>query len=222
VNIEEAQIYALKGKPVAKLTGKEFQKDGVRLTDKVPAFYKKEYGGQVESEVGIVKLDLEGVKDDIGHHLSKEKAAAFTAVPEVLTKGKIIDYQKDWKGRGYDSFVFVAPIEIAGERYIEEVVVKERSNRRGLYLHEVEITKRLRDIIQTPTKGGNPPTSRLILADLIAKSKQKNNNEDDINSSFMNINGKFITVRAIIATVEHNQIVIINPFADLNRGQERY
>lgn len=170
--VREAVAFAMLGKPVKQLTGNEFQKDDIKLTDKVPAYYQEKYGGKVANkEIGEVMLDLEGVQDDIGHHLSKLKCCAFAAVPEVVMNGKIFDRQKNWKKRGYDSYVIIAPVKIGTQRYIEEVVVKRNNKRQGFYLHEVEIKKRLEDFIKTHTEVGHLPTSRLIIAQKIKKVK---------------------------------------------------
>ena len=48
---------------------------------------------------------------------------AFYAVPDVLEKGKIIDYQKDWKSRSYDTFVLAAPIRVANGRFAGEYYI---------------------------------------------------------------------------------------------------
>lgn len=53
----------------------------------------------------------------------------------------------------------------AGQDYIGEVVVKRQPNRQRVYLHEVEITKKLESAFKTPTKGGAPQASRLIIAE---------------------------------------------------------
>ena len=46
------------------------------------------------------------------------------AVPQMIEKGKIFDRQKNWKERGYDTVVMVAPLEIGGIPYVGEVVVE--------------------------------------------------------------------------------------------------
>jgi hypothetical protein len=175
VSIQEARIFALKGKPVASISGEEFQKDEIKLTEKVPKFYKDKYDGEVDSIIGKVKLDEEGVKSDIAHGMSSKKAAAFMSAPEVINKGKLFDKQKNWKNRGYDSYVFIAPVEIAEKRYIEEVVVidRESGNRQGLYLHDVELKKEAESAFKTPTKGGYTSTSRLILTKKVDERKTK-------------------------------------------------
>lgn len=170
--------FALTGKPVSSITGKEFQKDGVKLTDKVPQYYQDKYEGKVtNAEIGEVKLDLEGVKDDLAHGMGSLKAAAFMCVPEVIQNGVIFDRQENRKDRGYDSYVLIAPVLINGERYIEEVVVKRQTNRQGLYLHEVEIQKRLEDAFKTPTEGSASPASKLIIGKKIDNFKAQNGNK---------------------------------------------
>jgi len=172
--IRKAIGFALLGKPVKILTGKEFQKDGVKLTEKVPKYYKEKYGGKVVNrELGEVSLDLEGVKDDIGHKLGSIKSAAFIAVPEVIMYGKIFSREKNWKQRGWDTFVIIAPIKIKTVRYIEEVIIKKSEIRQGLYLHKTEIKKRLEEICQTHLNMGTLPISKLIIAQKISKVNKK-------------------------------------------------
>lgn len=120
----------------AEISGKEFQRDGVPLTDKVPAYWQSVYHGEVESpELGRVVLDKEGVKSSIGHGIGSLKSAAFFAVPEVIQKGRVFDRQRNRKGRGYDTAALAAPVSIGGKEYICEVVVEQRQNRQGFYLH---------------------------------------------------------------------------------------
>lgn len=150
---------------VTEISGKEFQSDGVPLTDKVPAYWQDSYHGGVESpELGRVILDKEGVKSSMGHGIGALKAAAFYAVPEVIQKGKVFDRQQNWKGRGYDTAVLAAPISIAGNEYICEVIVEQRPNRQGFYLHEVEVKEKLGNVFKTSTEGGTRQAPRSILA----------------------------------------------------------
>lgn len=170
--VSNALEFALHGDPVTSLTGKEFQPDGVKLTDKVPQWYKAHFNGVATNpELGEVKLDLEGVKDSMGHGMGREKAAAYAAVPYIIKHGVVYDRQTNWKQRGYDTAVIIAPIKFAGQDYIGEVVVKRQPNRQGFYLHEVEIQKKLESAFKTPTKGGAPQASRLIIADHLEKVK---------------------------------------------------
>ena len=168
--ILDAYDYAMNGDPVIELIGNEFQKDGIPLTEKVTKYYQEQYNGiAIHPELGEVKLDLEGVKDSLGHGIGKIKAAAYAAVPKLIEKGKIFDRQKNWKNRGYDTVVMIAPLKINGVDYIGEVVVEQRPNRQGFYLHEVEIKEKLADVFKTPTEGSTPPVSKLIISQWLAK-----------------------------------------------------
>ena len=172
--VRQAIGFALLGKPVKILTGKEFQKYDRKITDKVTAYYQNKYCGKVKNkEIGEVSLDLEGIKDDVGHILHKLKCCTFMAVPDVIMYGKIFNRETNWKNRKWDSFVIIAPIKIGTIRYIEEVIVKKGIERQGLYLHEVEIKKKLENFIQTHLNMGNSLTSKLIIAQKISKVKQK-------------------------------------------------
>lgn len=163
--VANALAFALHGTPVTSITGKEFQSDGVKLTDKVPKWYAENFNGSVSHpELGEVKLDLEGVKDSLGHGMGKEKAAAYAAVPYIIQHGIVYDRQSNWKQRGFDTAVIIAPVEIGGEKYAGEVVVKRLPNRQGFYLHEVEVQKKLERAFKTSTKGGARQASKLIIA----------------------------------------------------------
>ena len=151
--------------PVAAISGQEFQKDGIPLTEKVTKFWKERFNGvAISPELGEVRLDLEGVKSSIGHGIGSLKSAAFACVEDVIRNGVVFDRQKNWKERGYDTAVIAAPVTIKGVEYICEVVVEQRTNRQGFYLHEVEIKKKLEDVFKTSTEGGTPQASRSILA----------------------------------------------------------
>ena len=151
--------------PVTTLTGQEFQKDGIPLTEKVTKLWKERFNGvAISPELGEVRLDLEGVKSSIGHGIGSLKSAAFACVEDVIRNGVVFDRQANWKGRGYDTAVIAAPVTIKDVEYICEVVVEQRSNRQGFYLHEVEIKKKLEDVFKTSTEGGTPQASRSILA----------------------------------------------------------
>lgn len=151
--------------PVAAISGQEFQKDGIPLTEKVTKFWKERFNGvAISPELGEVRLDLEGVKSSIGHGIGSLKSAAFACVEDVIRNGVVFDRQKNWKERGYDTAVIAAPVTIKGVEYVCEVVIEQRTNRQGFYLHEVEIKKKLEDVFKTSTEGGTPQASRSILA----------------------------------------------------------
>ena len=131
-------------------------------------------GNTVENEeLGSIVLQRRGVKNDIAHGIGREKAAAFMAVPDVLKHGKVVDYQGNWKGRGYDTAIIAAPIQISGEDYFAGVCVKSVSGENKFYVHEVLSIKEgatpfNRAALETSVdSGGDTPSINNILSELI-------------------------------------------------------
>lgn len=81
------------------------------------------------------------------HGIGRLKSSAFAAVPDIISHGIIIDRPENWKGRGYSSVTFSAPIKIGNETFVGIVVANEVSgNKSGthlFYLHEVVLQKSL-------------------------------------------------------------------------------
>ena len=157
--------------PVASLTGREFQKDGVRLTDKVSAYFNSIGNVAHNEELGDVVLNLEGIRDSIAHGVGRQKAAAFMAVKDVIEKGFIFNRETNWKNRNYDSAVIIAPISINNIDYICEVVITRKPNENRFYLHEVEIKETLEKAFKTPTEGRASQASKLIIGKHLAEVK---------------------------------------------------
>lgn len=157
--------------PVANLTGQEFQKNGVRLTDKVSVYFNSIGNVAHNEELGDVILNLEGIKDSIAHGIGRLKASAFMAVKDVIENGFIFNRQTNWKNRNYDSAVIVAPISINNTDYICEVVITRKPNENRFYLHEVEIKETLEKAFKTPTEGRASQASKLIIGKHIAEVK---------------------------------------------------
>ena len=124
--------------PVAEITGKEFTKNTEKNLVQQVGDYFRALGNKVfRRGLGEVVLDERGVKDSMAHGIGRRKAAAFAAVPQVIAQGRQIDTQQNWKGRGYDTLVFAAPVKVGSDtNYIAAVVTKSTENNR-YYLHEV-------------------------------------------------------------------------------------
>lgn len=124
--------------PVAEITGKEFAKNTEKNLVQQVGDYFRTLGNKVfRRGLGEVVLDERGVKDSMAHGIGRRKAAAFAAVPQVIAQGRQIDTQQNWKGRGYDTLVFAAPVKVGSDtNYIAAVVTKSTENNR-YYLHEV-------------------------------------------------------------------------------------
>ncbi|MFQ9993034.1 hypothetical protein [Ruthenibacterium lactatiformans] len=113
------------------------QKHRKNLVQQVGDYFRTLGNKVFRRGLGEVVLDERGVKDSMAHGIGRRKAAAFAAVPQVIAQGRQIDTQQNWKGRGYDTLVFAAPVKVGADtNYIAAVVTKSTENNR-YYLHEV-------------------------------------------------------------------------------------
>lgn len=121
--------------PVASVNGTEISSEG-RATERVMDFLQNLKDKVVRPGFGEVLFSKSKVKNSlVGHGTGEAKIELFAAVPAVIQQGKQIAYRENWKGRGYDSFVFAAPVEYRGETaYVTAIVVRDNANR--YYLHE--------------------------------------------------------------------------------------
>ena len=104
-------------------------------------------GGEAFSPIfGDVVLDRDGVDDSLAHGMGRLKAIAYAGVKDVIEGGILIDYDVNHKGRGYDSAVVAAPIDISGNRYICYVVITRKKGNSRFYLHEVWTIKNLTEV----------------------------------------------------------------------------
>ena len=131
-------IPALKAEPiVAKTSSQAFHTvPGNTMAEKARKLFEGIKGIVVRPGFGDVEINGRSVKDDLSHGVGPAKAATIAAVPQVIQHGKQVDYQENWKGRGYDGYVFAAPVEMDGEPVYVAAVVKKTSKNR-FYLHEV-------------------------------------------------------------------------------------
>lgn len=171
--------------PVAAMDGTEFPKGSTGIFDQVAEFFQTMGNKVTNAILGNVTIDRRGIKDSVGHGLGRNKAIAFKAVPQVIQDGKIIDYQKNWKGRGYDTVVLAAPVTIKGEPYYEGVILIRPQDGQRFYLHEV-LAANEKDM-PTPfktgttrggTSGGAGMPSLISLLDEIRKVNAPENNID--------------------------------------------
>ena len=136
LSLLRSNIPALEGiEPVANVTGQEVGKTG-RATDRVYNFFQS-IGGKVRREgFGDVLFSKSRVRNSVvGHGSGEAKIQLAAAVPGVIENGVQINYTPNWKGRGYDSYVFAAPVTYDGKQtYVTAIVTKDDANR--YYLHE--------------------------------------------------------------------------------------
>lgn len=122
---------------VSAIRGDEFQKGDKKLIEAVKEFFDG-IGGKVQRDgFGEVLLTKKGIKSSIGHGIGRAKSAAFKAVPDVIKNGKQIGHQQNWKDRGYDTYVFAAPVSIDNKTAYIATVVKHDNTANRFYLHEI-------------------------------------------------------------------------------------
>lgn len=88
----------------------------------------------------MIELTRKGAKATVQHGNGPAKQIAAAAIPDVIRYGEQIGFVENWKGRGYNTYTFAAPVVAAGTKIYEAVVVNEyRSTKQGnkFYVHEV-------------------------------------------------------------------------------------
>lgn len=167
--ITQHKEWVVSGEPVAELRGDELPKSGGHTIDQAAKIFESQGGVAVSPVLGKIELNTKGIKASIHHGMNRAKIAAFTAVKDVIEKGRVVNLSLNWKGRGYDTAVICAPIEIAGKRYVCEVVARRLSDgRKDFYLHQVDISENVAATIWNPSPGVEQPrpagTVNLIIA----------------------------------------------------------
>lgn len=123
--------------PVAVVNGGELDGSG-SLVERVLGFLSKFGNKATRPGFGDVLFSKSRIKSGFfGHGMGAAKVDAFAAVPYVIEHGIQVDFQENWEGRGYDSYIFQAPIAYKGARtYLGVVVTKDARDSR-YYVHEV-------------------------------------------------------------------------------------
>ena len=128
--------------PVIEITGKEiaYGATSKENAENIVRFFES-VGGKVERDgFGVIELTRKGAKATVQHGNGPAKQIAAAAIPEVIRYGEQIGFVENWKGRGYNTYTFAAPVVAAGTKIYEAVVVNEyRSTKQGnkFYVHEV-------------------------------------------------------------------------------------
>ena len=128
--------------PAAEITGKEIEYGATSKenAENIVRFFES-IGGKVERDgFGVVELTRKGAKATVQHGNGPVKQIAAAAIPNVIRYGEQIGSVENWKGRGYNTHTFVAPVVVDGIKIYEVVIVNEyRSTKQGnkFYVHEV-------------------------------------------------------------------------------------
>ena len=161
--------------PVAVLTGNEFAKSSTDLVTQVSDYFNEIGNVATNSVLGEVALNRKGVKVSVGHGIGRLKAVAFRSVPEVISNGQIIDAQRDWKGRGYDTVVVAAPVKIGDSDYYVGAIIERQSKAyQEYYLHEVAVIEK-NSMPKTGTLARNPGSITAPIYNLLQQLNNVNN-----------------------------------------------
>ncbi|MBB6578938.1 hypothetical protein HNP33_003043 [Comamonas odontotermitis] len=129
----------LDGPAVATLSGNEFARDGVPLTDKVPQWYAATGNALVHNPaIGQISLDKQAVSTTIAHGIGRNKSIAFASVPDVLRHGMVI-HAEAMRGAHDDAMVYhvAAPVKLGDADMVQTVMVRKDENGARLYTHEI-------------------------------------------------------------------------------------
>ncbi len=126
----------------AEITGKEIEYGATSKenAENIVRFFES-IGGKVERDgFGVVELTRKGAKATVQHGNGPVKQIAAAAIPNVIRYGEQIGFVENWKGRGYNTHTFVAPVVVDGIKIYEAVIVNEYTVPNAaskFYVHEV-------------------------------------------------------------------------------------
>lgn len=173
--------------PVSALKGNEFLEDtsDKRLSQRLTEFFDSVGNSAFNDATGEIILNRKTVKDDLFHGYGKAKIITTAAVPDIIEKGEVVSYEKNWKGRDYDTVGIAAPITIEGGEYKGEyygiVVARVFPDHNRGYLHEVALTNKewepVLDSDRSSEKNELPsgsPSDISSILDSIRKNKKGN------------------------------------------------
>lgn len=154
---------------VASLTGNELSGD-LPLRDKIKKLFDS-FGNNVHTDkFGDVALTNSSIRSDLRHGSTREKIAAYAAIPEVLQNGVVIESKKKNNGE-VDRTVVAAPISIGGISYYMGVMLQRDANANRLYIHDVILKKEAFDYHTEHLNTTGPDDSEnLFLTEVLEKA----------------------------------------------------
>ncbi len=125
-------------KPLAHLSGNEMNDKSKDLYTQIKEWFNSFGNKETREGFGTVLFDDYGVGGVMNHRpLNRAKLVTLMAAREIVKNGKQISYEPNWKGRGYDSFIFAGPVTVGPNNdliYVAAVVDKQQDNK--FYLNE--------------------------------------------------------------------------------------
>lgn len=121
--------------PVARLTGEEMNDRTKLPSEQIRSLFAR-IRSVFRDNFGNVEFGEYGVGGMLNHRpLNRAKMVSLSAVPQVIQKGRVISDVDNWKGRGYRSVVFAAPVTIGESRVYVAAVVNQNPDGK-FYLSE--------------------------------------------------------------------------------------
>lgn len=109
----------------------------VKPDEQIRSFFRKLGNKVFRSGLGDVQLNEYGIASMLNHRpLNRAKMLSLAAVPNVIQSGKQISFDANWKGRGYASYIFAAPVKIGESTVYVAAVVDQRPDSK-FYLSEM-------------------------------------------------------------------------------------
>ena len=115
------------------------EKDAKQIRKEAKTMFDEMNNGVYRKGFGRVTLNKKGVKDSLSHGTGELKNIAFEAIPDVIRDGVEIDFQPDWKRRGYDTHIFAGVVLIDNVPLQMGVVVRSGDDYHKYYVHEVYV-----------------------------------------------------------------------------------
>ena len=124
--------------PVAHLSGKELNDRTIDLPVQIKNWFDSFGNAETRDGLGTVLFDEYGVGGIMNHKpLNRAKVVTVMATRDVVKYGKQLSYETNWKGRGYDSIIYGAPVTVGSENtklYVAAVVDIIQENK--FYMNE--------------------------------------------------------------------------------------
>jgi hypothetical protein len=175
--LEAIAKWIIESKPVAEVSNDAIQvkkKDTVGGAKKaflqaIDEYFCEKGLKTIQRGDWIVQITRSGIVSSLEHGYRREKINAFTALPQIIQSGKIIQENKKWKNRRYDSFIIDAPLTIGEKEYVGEVIINHHQDGSyTFYLHEVEEKSKLLSAFTSGYNTSAPAgASKLRLAQLL-------------------------------------------------------
>jgi hypothetical protein len=167
--------WLMTAEPVASISETEIVLETVSdIVKVVSKLYQERWQGQVVRGDWTVLLSNSGIRSSKAHSISKAMINAFAAVPNIIENGRVVEINRNWKGRSYDSYILIAPIKIGVIEYVADVIINHhKDGTYTFYLHEVEKKEKLQGAIHTSYDTRTPEASKFRITQLFEKVNKK-------------------------------------------------